>query len=49
VDDAFEDSAEDRPDPLEDQLAWLHEAGFGNVEVHFKWAEGAIFGAVKPD
>jgi tRNA (cmo5U34)-methyltransferase len=49
VDDAFEDSAEDRPDPLEDQLAWLHEAGFANVEVHFKWAEGAIFGAVKPD
>lgn len=46
--DTFEDSAEDRPDPLEDQLAWLSDAGFEQVEVHFKWAEGAIFGAVKP-
>jgi tRNA (cmo5U34)-methyltransferase len=46
--DTFEDSAEDRPDPLEDQLAWLREAGFEQVEVHFKWAEGAIFGAIKP-
>jgi len=45
--DTFEDSAEDRPDPLEDQLGWLRAAGFEQVEVHFKWAEGAIFGAVK--
>jgi tRNA (cmo5U34)-methyltransferase len=47
--DTFEDSDEDRPDPLENQLEWLREAGFEQVEVHFKWAEGAIFGAVKPD
>jgi len=47
--DAFEDSAEDRPDTLEDQLGWLREAGFEQVEVHFKWAEGAIFGAIKPE
>ena len=47
--DTFEDSAEDRPDPLEDQLEWLREAGFEQVEVHFKWAEGAIFGAIKPE
>lgn len=45
--DTFEDSAEDRPDSLSEQLAWLREAGFEQVEVHFKWAEGAIFGAVK--
>ena len=25
------------------------EAGFTGVELHFKWAEAAIFGAVKPD
>jgi len=47
--DSFDDAAEDRPDPLEDQLGWLREAGFEQVEVHFKWAEGAIFGAVVPD
>ena len=46
--DTFEDSEEDRPDPLADQLGWLREAGFTEVEVHFKWAEGAILGAVKP-
>ncbi len=46
--DTFEDSAEDRPDPLQDQLAWLREAGFEEAELHFKWAEGAVFGAVKP-
>ena len=46
-DDAFEDSEEDRPDPLTDQLDWLRDAGFEQVEVHFKWAEGAVFGGVK--
>ena len=47
--DTFEDSAEDRPDRLEDHLEWLRDAGFEQVEVHFKWAEGAIFGAIKPE
>jgi tRNA (cmo5U34)-methyltransferase len=42
------DEDEDRPDPLAAQLQWLGEAGFEQVEVHFKWAEGVIFGAVKP-
>jgi tRNA (cmo5U34)-methyltransferase len=42
----FEDT-DDRPDRVEDQLRWLHEAGFQNVEVHFKWAEAAIFGGIK--
>lgn len=42
------DSDDDRPDGLAEQLGWLTQAGFAQVEVHFKWAEGAIFGAVKP-
>jgi tRNA (cmo5U34)-methyltransferase len=42
------DADEDRPDPVEDQLRWLREAGFGDVQVHFKWAEAAIFGGVRP-
>jgi ubiquinone/menaquinone biosynthesis C-methylase UbiE len=44
----FDDHEEDRPDPAADQLAWLKEAGFAPVELQFKWAEGAIFGATKP-
>jgi tRNA (cmo5U34)-methyltransferase len=47
--DLFDDSDEDRPDSTEDQVHWLREAGFADVEVHFKWAEAAIFGALKPD
>lgn len=44
----LKDDEEDRPDSAEDQLRWLHEAGFADVQLHFKWAEGAIFGGVKP-
>jgi SAM-dependent methyltransferase len=43
------DGDEDRPDSAEDQLRWLREAGFGQAETHFKWAEAAILGAVKPN
>ncbi|HEV3048220.1 MAG TPA: class I SAM-dependent methyltransferase [Solirubrobacteraceae bacterium] len=39
---------DDRPDSVEDQLRWLREAGFEQVEVHFKWAEAAIYGGMKP-
>ncbi len=39
---------DDRPDTVEDQLAWLRDAGFADVEVHFKWAEAAVFGGVWP-
>jgi len=46
--DLCDDAEEDRPDPVEDQLQWLREAGFDQVEVHFKWAEAAVFGGVKP-
>ncbi len=39
---------DDRPDTVEDQLRWLRDAGFDDVEVHFKWAEAAVFGGVRP-
>jgi tRNA (cmo5U34)-methyltransferase len=42
------DDDEDRPDTVEDQLEWLREAGFAAVEIHFKWAEAAIFGGTRP-
>lgn len=42
------DDSDDQPDTAEDQLAWLRDAGFAGVELLFKWAEGAIFGAIKP-
>jgi SAM-dependent methyltransferase len=42
------DDEDDRPDSAEDQLDWLRSAGFEGVELHFKWAEAAVFGAVKP-
>jgi ubiquinone/menaquinone biosynthesis C-methylase UbiE len=44
----IDDGAEDRPDRAEDQVQWLRDAGFEQAEVHFKWAEAAIFGGVKP-
>ncbi len=42
------DDEDDRPDTLGDQLRWLREAGFQECEAHFKWAEGAVFGGVRP-
>ena len=39
---------DDRPDTVEDQLRWLRDAGFEQVEVHFKWAEAAIYGGARP-
>jgi len=39
---------DDRPDTVEDQLRWLRDAGFEQVEVHFKWAEAAVYGGVSP-
>lgn len=38
----------DLPDTVEDQLGWLREAGFLETEIHFKWAEAAIFGGTRP-
>ena len=43
----LKDDEEDRPDSARSQLRWLREAGFEDVELHFKWAEGAIFGGIK--
>jgi tRNA (cmo5U34)-methyltransferase len=43
------DDDDDRPDTVDEQLQWLREAGFAEVEIHFKWAEAAIFGGVKPE
>jgi tRNA (cmo5U34)-methyltransferase len=42
------DAHEDRPDTAEDQVRWLSAAGFDGAEVYFKWADAAVFGAVKP-
>jgi tRNA (cmo5U34)-methyltransferase len=42
------DADEDRPDTVEDQVQWLRDAGFEQVEVHFKWAEVAVFGGIRP-
>jgi tRNA (cmo5U34)-methyltransferase len=42
------DGVEDRPDTVEDQLRWLSDAGFQDVEAHFKWGEAAIYGGVRP-
>ncbi len=39
---------EDLPDTAEEQVRWLAEAGFEQAEVHFKWAEAAVFGGCKP-
>jgi tRNA (cmo5U34)-methyltransferase len=38
-----EDDPSDRLAPLEDQLAWLREAGFESVDCRFKWMELALF------
>lgn len=42
------DTGEDQLDSIEDQLRWLRDAGFEQVDVHFKWAEAAVFGGVRP-
>jgi tRNA (cmo5U34)-methyltransferase len=42
------DGDDDQPDSLDDQLQWLRDAGFAEVETHFKWAEAAIYGGIRP-
>ncbi len=39
----------DKPSPLFDQLKWLEQSGFSNVDVHWMLAGHAIFSARKPD
>jgi tRNA (cmo5U34)-methyltransferase len=43
-----DDGSDDRPDSAPEQLRWLRDAGFSDVELHFKWAEGAVYGATRP-
>jgi tRNA (cmo5U34)-methyltransferase len=38
----------DQPARLEDQLAWLREAGFDHVDCFWKWLELAVVGGTKP-
>jgi tRNA (cmo5U34)-methyltransferase len=42
-----EDDPGDRLAGLEEQLGWLREAGFAEVECHFKWLELTLVVAVK--
>jgi tRNA (cmo5U34)-methyltransferase len=42
-----EDDPGDRLAGLPDQLDWLREAGFGEVDCHFKWLELALLVAVR--
>lgn len=42
------DENDDQPDSLDEQLQWLRDAGFADVETHFKWAEAAIYGGMRP-
>ncbi len=42
------DHAANRLAPLDVQCAWLHEAGFVNVVVPFRWYEIAVFGGNRP-
>jgi tRNA (cmo5U34)-methyltransferase len=43
----FDDGGDDRPDRVEAQLQWLLDAGFERADLHFKWAEAAVFTANK--
>ncbi len=42
-----EDDPTDRLAGLDEQMVWLREAGFAEVDCHFKWLEMALIVAVK--
>lgn len=44
-----EDDPSDRLAALRDQLDWLREAGFAEVDCHFKWLELSLIVAVRGD
>jgi SAM-dependent methyltransferase len=46
--DGRQQDASDQPAHLDDQLSWLHEAGFRNVDCFWKWLELSLVGGTKP-
>jgi tRNA (cmo5U34)-methyltransferase len=44
-----EDDPSDRLADLSEQMGWLREVGFGEVDCHFKWLELALVVAVKEE
>jgi tRNA (cmo5U34)-methyltransferase len=44
-----EDDPSDRLADLSEQVGWMREVGFGEVDCHFKWLELALVVAVKDD
>jgi SAM-dependent methyltransferase len=45
----IEDDPTDRLAGLAEQMSWLREAGFAEVECHFKWLELALVVAIKEE
>jgi SAM-dependent methyltransferase len=46
--DEREQDPSDQPARLEDQLNWLHEAGFTHVDCFWKWLELSLVGGTRP-
>ncbi len=46
--DGRQQDPSDQPARLEDQLSWLGEAGFGDVDCFWKWLELSLVGGMKP-
>lgn len=45
--DARDQDPSDQPAPLQQQLGWLHEAGFDDVDCFWKWLELCLVGGRK--
>jgi len=48
LEQALERTKLDRLSPLDDQLRWLREAGFEDVDCYYKWYHFAVFGGRRP-
>ncbi len=46
--DGRQQDPSDQPARLGDQLSWLREAGFGNVDCFWKWLELSLVGGTRP-
>jgi tRNA (cmo5U34)-methyltransferase len=44
---AAEEDPSNQLAPVHDQLAWLEEAGFEQVDCHWKWLELALIAGIK--